>query len=172
MREIFYNWQIADIKQTFQNNCFSAAHLNIRSLSANFDEFCVLLADLEHNFDLIGLSETKIKKDVGETANTIIAGYDFISQPTFSNAGGVSLYVKQGLRYHSRDDLSSVTKEFETLWIEINNNCSKNIICGVIYRHPNGKVEKFNEHLFSVIDRISKEKKNYVFLWGISIKIF
>ena len=44
----------------------------------------------------------------------------------------------------------------------------KNIVFGVIYRHQNGKTEKFNEHLFSVIDR---EKKLCIFIGDINIDL-
>ena len=80
-----------------------------------------------------------------------LLGYDFISQPTLSNAGGVGLYVKPGLQYRTRDGISSITEDYETLWIEINCKYSKNVIYGVIYRHPNGETEKFIEFLSSVI---------------------
>ena len=31
-------------------------------------------------------------------------------------------------------------QEFESLWIEINHDPYKNILCTVIYRHPSGKL--------------------------------
>ena len=40
-------------------------------------------------FSVIGLSETKIKVNQDPLLNTEILGYDFVSQPTLSNAGGV-----------------------------------------------------------------------------------
>ena len=116
-------------------------------------------------FSIIGLSETKILHDVCQISNTDIFGYDFISQPTLSNAGGVGFYVKHGLQYHVRHNLSALTEKYEPLWIEINCSSSKNILCGVIYRHPKGKPEQFIEHLSSVIDRVSTEKKLCVFKW-------
>ena len=79
--------------------------------------------------------------------------------------------MKHGLQYHPRVDISSLTEEYETLWIAINCNSVKNIVCRVIYRHPNGKTEKFNEHLFSVIDRVSREKKLSIFMGDINIDL-
>ena len=163
--EQFSNKVNVNHDRSSQNNSFSVIHCNIRSLSANCDNLCTLLTDLDYPFNIIGLSETKIKHDVGQISNTDIPGYDFISQPTLSNAGGVGFFVKHGLQYHPRVDISSLTEEYETLWIEINCNSAKNIVCGVIYRHPNGKTEKFNEHLFSVIDRVSREKKT-LYIYG------
>jgi hypothetical protein len=49
------------------------------------------LTDLNHNFSLIGISETKMVVNKEPIANTSIPGYHFISQPTISNAGGVGI---------------------------------------------------------------------------------
>ena len=58
---------------------FSTIHFNIRSLSANHDGLTMLLSDLQHSFDVIDLSETKIKSNCDLTSNIIaIEGYDFV----------------------------------------------------------------------------------------------
>ena len=64
--------------EPFQRNEFSAIHCNIRSLSANYDDFCTLLSDLAFPFSIIGLSETKILHDAGQISNTDLLGYDYI----------------------------------------------------------------------------------------------
>ena len=63
-------------------------------------------------------------------------GYYFISQPSHSNSGGVGFYVNKNLKTKIRTDLSSRTDEYEALWIEIINTSERNLLCGVIYRHP------------------------------------
>ena len=137
-----------DINQTCQSESFSVLHCNIRSIAANYDKLTELLSELNYSFKVIGLSETKITNNTGQISNTSLPGYNFISQPTLSQAGGVGLYIKNGTEFHIRDDLSCVTNKFESLWIEIHCNRVKNIICGVLYRHPNGKPETFNDYLF------------------------
>ena len=102
-----------------------------------------------------------------EAAETL----SFLSQPTLSNAGVVGLYVKQGLQYYMRDDFSSVTEEYESLWIEIRCKSLKNIVCGVTHRHPSSKTEKITERLFSTIDKISKENKLCIFMGNINIDL-
>ena len=47
---------------------YSTIHFNIRSLSANHDGLTMLLSDLQHQFDVIGLSETKIKSNCDITS--------------------------------------------------------------------------------------------------------
>ena len=73
----------------------------------------LLLSELQHAFDVIGLSETKIKDNCDPTSNITINAYDFISKPTLTNAGGVGLYVKEGIPFNIREDLCLTTKEFE-----------------------------------------------------------
>ena len=51
------------LNRKFKNNSFSLLHINIVSLSAHIDDLKVLLDCLDHPFDLIGISETKIKID-------------------------------------------------------------------------------------------------------------
>ena len=47
---------------------YSTIHFTIRSLSANHDGLTMLLSDLQHQFDVIGLSETKIKRNCDITS--------------------------------------------------------------------------------------------------------
>ena len=43
-----------------ENNYISALHCNIRSINANFDSLSQMLHQLNHNFSITGLSETRI----------------------------------------------------------------------------------------------------------------
>ena len=143
------------------NTSFSALNCNIRSLQANFDNFCCMLTDLNLMFSAIGLSETKIKVNQDPLLNTQIPGYIFVSQPTLSNAGGVGFYIRNDLSYIIRNDFSISNPDFQSLWIEIQSKTNSNMICGVIYRHPNiSKLETFKNYLDPILDKISKEKKN------------
>ena len=150
---------------------FSTIHFNIRSLSANHEGMTLLLSELQHAFDVIGLSETKIKDNCDPTSNITINGYNFISKPTLTNAGGVGLYVKEGIPFNIREDLCLITKEFESLWIEINSYPYKNLVCGILYRHPSGKPEEFTKYLYSTLDKISKEKKLCLFMGDFNINL-
>ena len=51
---------------------------------------------------------------------------------------------------------------FESTWVEIKNKKSRNILCGVVYRHPNEEATKhkaFLEYLDSVLSKTLKENK-------------
>jgi exonuclease III len=132
-------------------------HCKIRSLSANFDNLLNMISELCYSFSLIGLIETiKFKVDQPRISNIDILGYQFISQPSHSLAGGVGFYVKNRLSYKVRTDLTTSKDEFEALWIEIQNKGKANIICGVVYRHPRGDLDTFIEYLNSGIEKINQ----------------
>ena len=46
-----------------------------------------------------------------------------------------------------REDLKKRDNDYETVWIEIKNNKSKNIICGCIYRHPRYDKSGFQQYM-------------------------
>src|SRR6056300_336140 len=70
-----------NIKYCLNSNHFSALHCNIRSLNANFDHLSEMLHQLNHEFSIIGLSETNIKIDSSCISNMELLGYTFFSQP-------------------------------------------------------------------------------------------
>ena len=150
-----------EINNYTSSDAFSMLHCNTSSISANFDALNQLLCDLNHSFSIIGLSETKLKVDKENLSNISLRGYTFLSNPSLTNAGGVGLYVKNNLNFNLREDLNSInTVEFESIWIEVEMN-NKNLICGVIYRHPsNSNNEAFLNYLNSTAEKINKENKH------------
>ena len=46
-----------------------------------------------------------------------------------------------------RQDLNISHNMYESIWIEIKNKNSKNVICGNIYRHPNDNNQIYNNFL-------------------------
>ena len=91
--------------------------------------------------------------------NNVITGYHFISQPSLSNAGSTGFFVSNQMRFIERDDLSEVTADFETQWIEIESDLHHNMICGVIYRHPNGNLDSFMTSINNYLDKVNNENK-------------
>jgi hypothetical protein len=49
--------------------------------------------------------------------NAPLPGYKFISQPSYSNSGGVGFFIKDNLQFKIRNDLTLSTNEFEAIWI-------------------------------------------------------
>ena len=147
-----------DIQSPISDKAFSALHFNIRSLAANFDYFFQMLSDMNYSFSVIGLSETKIKVGMDSYLNTNLPGYCFLSQPSMSNAGGVGFYIKDNLSYIKRDDVCTTNPEFESIWIEIEVPHQHNIVCGLIYRHPDHNIGKTADVLYMVTEKINKKR--------------
>ena len=150
---------------------FSTLHFNIRSLSANYDCFYHMLSELNLSFSIIGISETKIIKDREALSNVNIIGYDLVSEPTLSNAGGVAFYIKNNYNYTIRSELTIATLDFEALWIEILANGQPNLVCGVIYRHPHSNLQNFMNYINSTLDKIQQEKKLCLFMGDFNIDL-
>ena len=91
-----------------------------------------MLSELYFPISVLGVTETKLKNDQDALVNINITGYNFLSQPSATNAGGVGFYVKNNLVYTHHSDLSAQKQnDYESLWIEIQNNKGHNTICGI-----------------------------------------
>lgn len=159
------------IRSAVSKTSFSTIHCNIRSLQANYDKLCNLLADLNYNFSIIGLSETRMKRDVDQVSYNSIPGYEFVSLSSMTNAGGVGFFINENIKYIKRDDFTSATMEYESLWIEIDCGPHKNIICGILYRHPRSNRDNFTNVLFHIVDKVSRENKYCIFMGDFNIDL-
>lgn len=161
----------SDIQDSLNQHPLSIVHCNIRSLQANFDNLTNMLSDLQYPFKIIGLTETWINSSRDQILNINLPGYEFIQQPTEQRAGGVGLFINSDLVYHTRDDLSSTSPEQESLWVEIENYFCKNIVCGIIYRHPNSNLEGFLQNLYSQFEKIHLESKYCIIMGDFNINL-
>ena len=88
-----------DVNSIF-NNCNDSLillHLNMRSLQKNFDYLYRFLSTFPTKPDVICISETKIKDK--PLLNISIPGYIFLHVNSFTNAGGVGIYIIDTLQY-------------------------------------------------------------------------
>ena len=108
-----------DIINCLSSNSLSFLNCNVRSLQANFDNMVNMLSELYFPISVIGVTETKRKNDREIWLNINITGYRFLSQPSYTNAGGVGFYIKNNLGYIHWSDLSA---QVRSLWIEIQND--------------------------------------------------
>ena len=134
-------------------------HMNIRSLPLHLDELLTLLEHLSIDFQVIGLSEIKDSLESPIVSNIEIPGYKFHHTPSKSACGGVGIYVKSDIKADKRDDLSLCCSEFETVWIEIENSNTKNVLFCCAYRHPSSDISIFNDHIQDVISKLETENK-------------
>ena len=80
-------------------------HINIASLSKHIDELRNLIHSLNHPFDIIGITETRLH-DNDSLVNIEIDGYEFRHTPTATECGGAGIYVKSSYDFDIKNDLS------------------------------------------------------------------
>ena len=163
------NYDINDFSS--HSKSFAALNCNIRSLQGNHDNLVHMLSELQFPFSVIGLSEIKFKFDKDIITNVNIPGYDFISQPSLSNAGGVGFYIKNNLTFAVLSELSVTEADFEALWIEINCDGQSNLICGVVYRHSNGNLDNFMDYINKTIEKVHLQTKNSLIMGDFNIDL-
>ena len=90
-------------------------------MNAHIDDLRTALGRMKLNFDVIGISEHKISKDSTPSNNIVLTGYDeFIFEPTQKSFGGTGFYIKTGLNYKLRHDLTlNSAHNFEAKFVEI-----------------------------------------------------
>ena len=81
----------------------SLFHLNINSLSFHFQELESLISKPKNDFQIIGISETRLTKTQELTTNTQIENFNIEYVPTEN--GGVFLYIRKAINYKLRPDL-------------------------------------------------------------------
>ena len=140
---------------------FSICHLNIRSLSKNLADFMNFMECLDFRFSVFGFSETWLKDNNCDVYG--IQGYSVVEKHRKSTCGGgVAIYVKHGIDYFHREDLSGFDDCMESVFIEIPKDVfklGKNVIIGTIYRPPGTDITQFNKKLEAVVVKIQKENK-------------
>lgn len=116
---------------------FSLVHCNIRSISKNFDQFCVYLSEYSASFDVIVLSETWKIEDPSLYS---LAGYNVIyCDGGVNKCDGVVMYLNKIYKYtHKSVKLGDVW----SLVVEI---CFDNFTVDVLaaYRPPSTNVSEF-----------------------------
>ena len=140
----------------------SILHMNITSIQFHIEELCIILKNLNHTFDYICISESKIKINTEPLVDIQIEGYQPTEgMPTYSKKGGTLIYIRNGIDYKSRLDLNMhKEKELESFFIEEINPRGKNNIIGTIYRHPCMDGDEFiNNYLKPLHDKIDGENK-------------
>jgi exonuclease III len=100
--------------------------------------FKLLLQELNFNFSIIGVTETRITQSSSLDFNPNIVGYNFEYVATTFSAGGVGLYIHDSLKVLNYRILEKISnKAFQALWIEVEFINKANVICGVLYRQHN-----------------------------------
>ena len=155
------------------NNQMTLLHLNISSLPYHIDEFTELLSDLEIDFKIIGITESRLTTKRHPMNDIKIPGYSIEHTPTKSNKGGALLYISKDLNYKSRNDLKLYKdKNLESVFIEVLSKSDKNTIIVCIYKHPNLAIQEFMDtFLQPLLDNLSYENKNVILMGDFNIDL-
>ena len=127
----------------------------IASLVKNKEELETILSMMELKFDVIGITETKLKT-ANPPMDININGYNCYSTPTEADEGGSLLYTKEDCNVKPLPRLDRIMckpKHLESVFVEICNKNKKYIIIGCMYRHPSMDLQEFK---VAPIEKISK----------------
>ena len=156
------------LTKDFKRKALSFFHMNVCSLTKNFNDFNMLLSDLSVSFDILAITETRIKKDSSSPTNLESNNYSIEHTPTELSAGGTLLYKNKRLSYQLRNDLRLYDpKKIESTFIEIICSKSTDVIVGYIYKHPTLPVNDFTNDFISHLPlKLQKESSKRAFLLG------
>ena len=134
-----------NLQGNIKSKSLSIFHHNVCSLSKNFDQLHALLAELDIDFDFMGITKSRISKTNFSPRNIALANYIIEQTPTESNAGGPLLYINRKHSYKIRKDLKLYKpRKIESLFVEVIMLKRSNIILGCICRHPDNIIDYFN----------------------------
>ena len=162
------------VENKFKNKGLHLMHLNIRSLFCKnkFDMFKQQMTD--SGIDIIGLSETWLKK--GIHSNYVnIHGYNLLRSDRnwsengqLKKGGGVCLYVNEDMIF-SENELSNLNKssvDIEIQWISIRKQNNRILYVANLYRPPQGSIKEFNDYLRNCLNSLSNVSKKDIFIMG------
>ena len=96
---------VINLTKDFKRKALSFFHVNVFSLTKNFDDFNILSSDLNVSFYILGITETRIKKDSSSPTNLQLNNYSTEHTPTELSAVGTLLYISKILSYQLSNDL-------------------------------------------------------------------
>ena len=134
------------------------ASLNVNGLRRNLDEIQVLIKNL--GLHILALNETKLDPNFPKEL-TSIAGYQQERLERTCNGGGVSIYVRDSIKYKPRPDVP--VEDLEIICIEVEPPKSRSFLVFAWYRPPSDPVVSFDK-LEKVLSFLDKEGKEIILL--------
>ena len=96
---------VINLTKDFKRKPLSFFHMNVFSLTKNFDDFNILPSDLNVSFYILGITETRIKKVSSSPINLQLNNYSIEHIPTELSAVGTPLFTSKILSYQLSNDL-------------------------------------------------------------------
>lgn len=147
------------------DDLFSLLHVNARSLIRNFDNFSYFLGSIQHNFSVIGISETWFQPNTN-TDMFSIPGYTLVNVNRCNKiGGGVCIYVNNDFDFEIYQDVSFCSDVCDSLFLELNCTKRKSVIIGCVYKPPNVNLTSFNEKMQEYLNLIDRNNLE-IFIMG------
>ena len=128
-------------------------HLNIRSLSKNYDKLIEFLTNVRLRPHIISLTETKIKDK--PLVNITIPGYTFLHVNSVSNARGVGVNVSDLSQFKKLSFEASFSGS-ESIWLNLTYpGTDINYVVGTVYCHPNSNAYDIMEFLNDILAELN-----------------
>ena len=134
------------------------ASLNVNSLRSHLDEVQLLINNL--GIHILALNETKLDPNYPKEL-TSVAGYQQERLDRTCNGGGVSIYIRDSIKYKHRSDVP--VDDLEIICIEVEPPKSKSFLVLAWYRPPSDPVVSFDK-LEKVLSFLDKEGKEIILL--------
>ena len=135
--ENIIKWKYYDIEEIQSLNSLNHEdvlilfHINTCSLPKNIEELEFLLDKTKIDFDVIIISESKIKKDTSPINSINLKGFSNESCPTEPAAGATLLHISNHVSYTPRNDLCIYKSTgLESTFFEILNPAITNVMAG------------------------------------------
>ena len=125
----YINERLKELNSEKNNSqSLSLLHLNISSLPYYIDEFTNLLNEINSNFKIIGITESRLTTKK-EPVNSIgIPNYNIEETPTESDKGGALLYISKEINFKTRNDLKLYKEKLlESAFIEVFSESDKTL---------------------------------------------
>ena len=139
------------------HNSLSLVHINIRSISRNYDSLSASLATLKLKFDIIALSESWLKDTALDIYFPEYSSYHSIRPAR--NGGGTALYIRKHLKASIINDLCINNNDIESVFAEISHSGGK-VVVGCIYRPPDGNISVFQHEMCSRLSMVMTNLNN------------
>ena len=134
---------------------FSMYHCNIRSATNNGNNLSIHMKALNHEFDVIALTETWLND-----LNSDIVGFPNYNHVFKCRQSKMSILVKNDIRYHELIKFNIINDIIESVFIEIEMTGTNHIIgCIYMYRAPNSNLSMFNEEINNIMMELNKLNK-------------
>ena len=162
----FKSYTIDTLAESSQSpsESFSLFHHNARSIATpgRMEEYNLLFDIIKNPFDIMIFTETWLTKDKCDLYNFV--GFQSIHhlRPVETNfdhkkrGGGISLFIKNGINYKPREDLTLMLPFMESCFIELKFN-HKTYLIGGIYRTPDTNANVFIEKLNEILEPLKSQ---------------